>query len=576
MVWCEMQRLQDKNNQIFRGVQVAAAICIICTLVIEFSMDLLLSAFWRSVVIGLDVTLVLGFASYLLQMAILNRSNWTNLLIVERVNLLVLFFAFIMLPIPRLSAAVVALRLLINILFYAMDTSWGKKWVDHVHLRPSQTLALSFLGIISVGTFLLIFPAATVDGKGTHFWDALFTITSAACVVGLNVVDVGTYFSQFGQAVILCTIQVGGLGIMVLSAAFAVLIGTQLHTRRQVGLWAILDVSTSNGLKSLIKAVAAGTFIAEFFGAVFLFFSWGIEFSSFGERVWWSIFHSVSAFCNAGFGLAPNSLMVFVGNSWVCCIIMVLITLGGIGFFVMSDLTNPSVWVVKNPTAIWNRLHVQTRVVIVSTLLLDVVGMLLFLFFEYNGVLLELSIFDKIMASLFQSVSLRTAGFNVVSMGALSSVTVLFSVIWMFIGASPGSTGGGIKTTTLAVALMSVRAMLTGRDEVELMGRRIPSVIVNRSLSIILISAVAIAFILMLMLATQTISFERLLFEVVSAFGTVGLSMDATGELSQLGRFFIITLMYMGRIGPLTLALAIGERMRPKGYQFAEGRLAVG
>ncbi len=571
-----MQRLQDKNKRIFQGVQIAAAICIICTLVIEFSMDLSQSSVWHSVVIGLDVTLVLGFASYLLQLAILNRSTWAHWLVVERVNLLALAFAFIMLPIPRLSAAVVAVRLFVNILFYALDTAWGKKCVQHVHLRPSQTLALSFLGIISVGTFLLVFPAATVDGKGANFGDALFTITSAACVVGLNVVDVGSYFSQFGQAVILCTIQVGGLGIMVLSAVFAILIGTQLHTRRQVGLWEILDVSTSNGLKALIKAVAAGTFIAELLGALFLFFSWGIEFPSFGDRVWWSVFHSISAFCNAGFGLLPDSLMVFVGNSWVCCIIMVLITLGGIGFFVMADMTNPAVWKIKQPRAVWNRLHIQSRVVILATILLDVVGMLMFLFFEYNGVLLDLSIFDKIIAALFQSISLRTAGFNVVSMGTLSSATVLFSLIWMFIGASPGSTGGGIKTTTLAVALMSVRSMLTGRDQVELMGRRIPAVIVNRSLSIILISASVIAFVLLLLLATQSISFERLFFEAVSAFGTVGLTMDSTYKLNQQGRFFIIALMYMGRIGPLTLALAIGERMRPKGYQFAEGRLAVG
>ena len=363
---------------------------------------------------------------------------------------------------------------------------------------------------------------------------------------------------------------------MVLSAVFAILIGTQLHTRRQVGLWEILDVSTSNGLKAVIKAVAAGTFIAELLGALFLFFSWGIEFPSFGDRVWWSVFHSISAFCNAGFGLLPDSLMVFVGNSWVCCIIMVLITLGGIGFFVMADMTNPAVWKIKQPRAVWNRLHIQSRVVILATILLDVVGMLMFLFFEYNGVLLDLSIFDKIIAALFQSISLRTAGFNVVSMGTLSSATVLFSLIWMFIGASPGSTGGGIKTTTLAVALMSVRSMLTGRDQVELMGRRIPAVIVNRSLSIILISASVIAFVLLLLLATQSISFERLFFEAVSAFGTVGLTMDSTYKLNQQGRFFIIALMYMGRIGPLTLALAIGERMRPKGYQFAEGRLAVG
>ena len=171
-----MQRLQDKNKRIFQGVQIAAAICIICTLVIEFSMDLSQSSVWHSVVIGLDVTLVLGFASYLLQLAILNRSTWAHWLVVERVNLLALAFAFIMLPIPRLSAAVVAVRLFVNILFYALDTAWGKKCVQHVHLRPSQTLALSFLGIISVGTFLLVFPAATAPILGMLFLPLLLRL----------------------------------------------------------------------------------------------------------------------------------------------------------------------------------------------------------------------------------------------------------------------------------------------------------------------------------------------------------------------------------------------------------------
>ncbi|MDA0712914.1 MAG: potassium transporter KtrB, partial [bacterium] len=225
---------------------------------------------------------------------------------------------------------------------------------------------------------------------------------------------------------------------------------------------------------------------------------------------------------------------------------------------------------------IWARLNMQTRVVLLATVILDLTGMLLFLFFEYDGVLAELGIMEKIGAALFQSVSSRTAGFNVVPIATMAPATVLFLLVWMFIGASPGSTGGGIKTTTLAVALMSVRAMLTGRDEVELMGRRIPSVIVNRSLSIILISGVVIIFFLMWMVGTQNLPFERLLFEVVSAFGTVGLSMDMTTKLDNFGRILVILLMFVGRIGPMTMALAIGERSRPKGYRLAEGRLAVG
>lgn len=554
----------------------AILVLVVSVLIIEFSIDLSREIVWHHVVVGLDAILVAGFVGFMVHGAILNKNNLLKWLFANRVNLMVLVLTVVVLPIPRIAGAIVICRLLINVLFSVLDTSIGRRLADHVHLRPSQTLALSFIGLIAFGTILLLFPAATVDGKGTSFLDSLFMITSAACVVGLSIVDVGTYFTFYGQAVILVVIQVGGLGIMVLSAAFAVLIGTHLQTRQQAGLWEMYDVSTSKGLKSLIQTVAAGTFLAEFIGATILFFSWDVKFLSLGEKVWWSIFHAISAFCNAGLSLSATSLTPWVGNVWVCSTIIILITLGGLGFFVIADLVNAETWKIKSPSIIWARLNMQTRVVLLATVVLDLAGMLLFLFFEYDGVLAELGIMEKIGAALFQSVSSRTAGFNVVQITSMAPATLLFLLVWMFIGASPGSTGGGIKTTTLAVALMSVRAMLTGRDEVELMGRRMPSVIVNRSLSIILISGVVVIFFLMWMVGTQNLPFERLLFEVVSAFGTVGLSIDITTKLDNFGRILVILLMFVGRIGPMTMALAIGERSRPKGYRLAEGRLAVG
>ena len=255
---------------------------------------------------------------------------------------------------------------------------------------------------------------------------------------------------------------------------------------------------------------------------------------------------------------------------------MVLITCGGIGFFVIADFMDKKLWSLKNPSTMWARLHLQTKVVLLATLILDVVGLLSFLFLEFDGALSGLDIPTKINAALFQTVSLRTSGFSTVPMGNIAVPTIIFCLVWMFIGASPGSTGGGIKTTTAAVAIMGVRAMLRGRNDVEIMGRRLPYVTVSRSLSMVLISGVIIIVFLMLLSGTQNLPFERILFEVFSAFGTVGFSMDLTKEFDAAGRFLLILLMYIGRIGPLTLALAIGERRGSQRYQYPVGHMAVG
>jgi trk system potassium uptake protein TrkH len=336
---------------------------------------------------------------------------------------------------------------------------------------------------------------------------------------------------------------------MVLSAAFAVLVGGTIPSRRQMGLREVLDISTPEGLKSLIKAVTAATLVTELLGALVLFWLARSHIPVVNERLWWSIFHAISAFCNAGISLSSTSLADFVNDSTLCLVFMVLITIGGIGFFVISDLMDSEVWVVKKPKAVWARLQIQTKVVLIATIILNSLGMLLFLFFEYDGALHGLPAGQKIVASLFHAISLRSAGFSLVPMDGLSAPAVLFSIGFMFIGASPGSTGGGIKTTTAAISVMALRAMLRGREEVEILGRR---------------------------MATQDIRFDKLFFEAVSAFGTVGLSMDTTTSLNNTGRLIIICLMYVGRIGPLTMALAIGEKKFAQGYQLPRGRIAVG
>ena len=253
-----------------------------------------------------------------------------------------------------------------------------------------------------------------------------------------------------------------------------------------------------------------------------------------------------------------------------------LIILGGLGFGVLANMVDKDVWTIKKPKAIWSRLELQTKVVLAMTLSLNMIGMLIYLFLEFNHTLSGLSIGDKLVAAFFHPVSMRTAGFQSVHLAHLSAPTILFAVVWMFIGGSPGSTAGGIKTTTAAVAFTAFKAMLEGRNEAEVFGRRLLPVVVNRSLSIIFISAFLVILVLMCLVGAQGFSFESLLFEAVSAFGTVGLSMGITADLNGAGKILIIVLMYLGRVGPLTFALAVGARVQSSLYRYPKGQIAVG
>lgn len=545
-------------------------------LIFEFFYNLKHEYILRYIVIGLDIVLLLIFFLLVIQKIRQNKTAFFDFIRQEKADTAYLFIILCLLFMPRLAAGLVIVRLLIAAFMHVLETPVGNKLIVSLNLRPSQTLALSFIGLIGVGTILLTFPASTTNGQGASFIDALFTITSASCVSGLTIFNINDDFTRFGQAVILLSMQAGGLGIMVLSAAFAVLVGGAIPLRRQAGLTEVLDISSPEGLRSLIRAVTATTIMTEFIGAILLFILWPESLPSTGERIWWSIFHSVSAFCNCGISLAKTSLMVCVDHPLICFVFIGLITMGGIGFFVISDLINPEVWAVKKPRAIWNRLQIQSKVVLLATLVLDSLGMLLFLFFEYDGALHGLNADKKILASLFHAVNLRSAGFNIVPIENIVGPTIIFSIAFMFIGSAPGSTGGGIKTTTAAVSFMALRAMLRGREEVELFGRRMPVSIVSRSLSIVLVASVVVVIFLTMLSATQNIEFEHLFFEVVSAFGTVGLSLNATTMLNDTGKILIILVMYVGRIGPLTLAMAIGERKLSQRFKLPRGRIAVG
>lgn len=542
-------------------------------------------------VIWIDDALVIGYTAWLTWLGFRRREDIRSFLYERRLMLLMMLCSWVLLFIaPRAAAIGVIARLSYVALRRFVRSMAGRGLASSVTLSPSRTLALSFLGLIGTGTLLLLFPAATRDGLGTSLTDAVFTMASATSVTGLIVQDTGTYFSAFGLGVILLVMQTGAIGIMVLAASFAVLVGGRLPGRDQEGLEEagfgdVVDVSTVEGLKRLILAVTVVTVVIESAGALILYFFWMVDimplrdaYSSWDSALWWCIFHSVSAFCHAGFSLEPDSLMTWVNNPFVGGVFMVLITLGAFGFPVLADLAMRDHYRAKKRVGqVWRTYHIQTRVVLVATFVLNGFGMLFFLFFEYDAALDGLSVWGKINASLFQSITLRSAGFNTVDIGAITAPTIIFSVAYMFIGSAPASTGGGVRTTTASVVLMAIRAMLRGRDDVEIFGRTLPKTIVYRSISIVLIAGFLCATFLILVTATQShLPFNKLIFETISAFGTVGLSMGVTSELDTTGKWLLAILMYFGRVGPMTLALAVGERAVTRAYQYPEGRMAVG
>jgi trk system potassium uptake protein TrkH len=445
-------------------------------------------------------------------------------------------------------------------------------------LTPERTLILSFLIMILIGTFLLSLPYAA-RGKTTSLIDALFTATSAVCVTGLIVVDTGSFFSQFGQVVILILIQVGGLGIMTFSVFFYLLLGRSIGFRDRRIIQDTFTQSPIRNISVLLKSVFLYTMVIEFIGAAFLFTGWCSQFPPI-TALYFSLFHAISAFCNAGFSLFSDSFVGFQDNILINLSITSLIILGGIGFIVLKEMiegrlrTNPPL-----------RISLHSKVVLTTTVALIVLGTLFIFFIERDNSLLKFPPGEQILISYFQSVTSRTAGFNTIPMMSLSNATCFMLIILMFVGASPGSCGGGIKTTNLATLISLALNRYKGRDRANLFKRTIPHETVARSISIILASGLTVVIITIFLLITQLgdIShtesrglFLEYLFETVSAFGTVGLSMGVTSKLDLTGKLIVIIMMLLGRLGPLTLAFAMGRRTRRVEFQYAEENVIVG
>lgn len=447
--------------------------------------------------------------------------------------------------------------------------------LERLRIRPVLLMALSFVSMILVGTLLLTFPAATADGRGSDLINALFTATSATCVTGLIVKNTPIYFSRFGQLVILSLLQLGGIGIMTFSASLAVVFGRRLGSAQRKAVSMMMEEARNVDIARTLRYILSFTLLAESTGAVLLLLRWLPECQSAGEAFYRAVFHSVSAFCNAGFSVFADSLEGFRSDPAVNLIVIGLVVTGGLGFVVVRELLNRDT-LRNGPLYSLRRMSTHARLVLWTTGILLVVGTVFFFFSEYDHALASLRAPSKLLASVFQSVTPRTAGFNTIPIGDLRPVTLFLWAMLMFVGASPGGTGGGIKTSTFAVLFLAVRNRIRGREEVEVKHRVVPKDIVYRATAIAVVSGGIVALFFAVLLTTESAPFQSILFETVSAFGTVGLTTGLTPNLSPTGKVAVTLLMYIGRLGPLTLALAMRTRQSRLPISYPAARVMVG
>lgn len=420
-------------------------------------------------------------------------------------------------------------------------------------LTQTQMIVLGYCIIIFLGAGLLMLPVSTKAGVYTPFTDALFTSTSAACVTGLVIADTFQYWSTFGQCVILCIIQIGGLGFMTIGVCFAILL------RRKIGLWTrgtlqeSVNIMQVGGIVRLAKKIIVGTAIFEGMGALILAVRFSREMS-LGKAVYFGVFHSISAFCNAGFDLmgergAYSSFTKYYNDPVVNLVIMSLIVIGGIGFFVWNDI---SVNKLK-----FRKYRLHTKIVLISTAILIFGGAALLFFFEKNNTIAGMPFGDQVLCSLFGSVTARTAGFNTVDTAALTDSSKLLTTILMFIGGSPGSTAGGIKTTTFVVLLIYVHANLRKEMHCNILGRRLDEDSIRKASAVLCINLFAVIIAVLVIVTVQHAEMTDVAFEVVSAIGTVGMSTGITRDMETVSKLVLIFLMYCGRIGSMTFALSL-------------------
>jgi len=474
------------------------------------------------------------------------------------------------------SSFFVVVRQIVIVVMLISRTRRTKNLIAGLGLRPAQLMITSFFFAICVGALLLSLPFSTVSGKSTSLTDAFFTATSATCVTGLIVKDTATHFTFLGQLVILALIQLGGLGIMTFSVGLAVLTGKRMQMQQRIVMHDVLDQESLSGATRLIMFIVRMTFSIEAVGALALAIVWWGRFGSVQRCFYHAVFHSISAFCNAGFSTFSDSLMGFSGDIATNAVICALIIAGGLGFFAVRDLFENARGRFLKREHGFLRLKIQTRIVIAVSLLLIAIGALGLFAFEAAAPPAGDNLKANILVAVFQSVSTRTAGFNTVDIGRLSSASLLLVIILMFIGASPGSTGGGLKTTTFAVLWASMMNGYSRNEQVEIYKRTIPPETLQKASTLLLFYILIVLGFVIALLLTEGLDLMRVLFESVSAVATVGLSTGITGQLSKTGRVLITLLMFIGRLGPLTIGYALVLHRPKSNYRYAEERVMIG
>lgn len=437
-------------------------------------------------------------------------------------------------------------------------------------LSPVQTITLAFLSVVLLGTVLLLLPIASRDGRSVPFIDALFTATSASCVTGLAVYDTLTQWSAFGQAVILALIQIGGIGIITLVLYFLTVLHAKIGMRSVFAFQESIGASSASGLLKMTRFITVGVLLWEVLGALLLLPAFLRDFPV-GKAIWYAVFHSVSAFCNAGFDLmgGGNSLVAYSGDAYVCTVLSLLIVAGGLGFFVWTDLLQCRFRFAK--------CSLHTKIVLVTSLVLLLGGAaLFFLLYRTSPAAEGVGLGEQILVSCFHSASARTAGFATVNLAEIGGATQMLMIVLMLVGGSSGSTAGGIKTTTFAVVLLFAASIFRGKEDIEIFGRRLEKSVVRTAIAVFVLylglalcGGVAIC-------AIEGADIVACLFETFSAMATVGCSLSLTPTLCVPSKCIVIVLMFLGRVGGITVLLSLTGKKTANAYRLPAENITVG
>ncbi len=431
---------------------------------------------------------------------------------------------------------------------------------------------MSFVIAILIGTVCLLMPFSTQAGHMSLI-DALFTATSGVCVTGLIVQDTATSFTPFGQGIILILFQLGGLGIMTFSTLILLAAGRRISIKDKIMIQEDFHYMAPRDFKSLIKKIFLYALAIESLGVLSLFFFWLRDYE-WVKSLNLAVFHSVSAFCNAGFSLFSQSFYGFRDSAWINITLILLIVLGGLGFLVIDELKGRFIGLFRRQKM---KLSLHAKLVLALTLGLIIISLAVFVLIEWDHSLKQFSGQEKLFCSVFQVITPRTAGFNTMNINSLSLAVILLLMMLMFVGACPGSTGGGVKTSTIGVILAFLKSKLAARDTVNLFYRTLPLELVTKAFTVVTLAVLVIFLSSFILLLTQPdASFREVLFEVFSAFGTVGLSLGLTPKLTPVGKIMIILTMYVGRIGPLTLLYAFSRERAHGRFEYAKETVMIG